>query len=154
MSSNKPISVLSLLLGIFALSSFFMFDKSRLVFDQSDIFLIRYLPAIFIANAGVVFIVFGVLLYKQFLVSYISKSTTRYERAKNEVCIIVLSIPIWISTYAYVLLECESGVLKASWSLFMIYILWTLITDLRILRRRGFLNKHDRIPDDGEKTPN
>ena len=154
MSSNKPISILSLLFGIFALSSFFLLDKSRLVLHDSDVLLIRYLPAIFIANAGLMFIVMGVLLYKRFMVSYLSKSATRYERVKNEVCIILLSIPIWISTSAYVFLECRSGVLKALWSMFMIYILWTLISDLRISWRRGAIDKHERIPDKGEKTRN
>jgi hypothetical protein len=133
LSSDRLAGILSILIGIFALSSFFIFDKSKLVLYQSDIFLVRYSAAIFIANAGVEFIVLGVLLYKQFLVPYLSKSATRYERAKNEICTILLSIPIWISTSAYVFLECERGVLKAAWSVLMIYVLWVLVSGLRIL---------------------
>ena len=133
MSSDRLVGILSILIGIFALSSFFIFDRSKLIFYQSDIFLIRYSLAISIANAGLVFVVMGVLLYKQLLVPYLSKSATKYERAKNETCTILLSIPIWISISAYVFLECDRGVLKAGWSMLMIYVLWRLVSDLRIL---------------------
>jgi hypothetical protein len=136
LSSNRPISIVSLLLGLFALSFFLIFDKSKLVFNQSDVFLIRYLPAIFIANAAIVFIVFGILLYKRVLISYLSKSATTSERAKNEACIILLSIPIWISTSTYIFLECESGLMKAGWSIFMMFIVWKLISGLKLLTKR------------------
>ena len=122
-----------MLLGLLILASFFIFDKSRLFFDQSNIFFIKYFPIIFIGNGGLLLFVLGILFYKNYLVPYFSEEITKYEKAKNQICIFIFSIPIWISLSAYVFFESENKLHKILWWILLIYFAWIVISSANVL---------------------
>lgn len=95
MSSNRFIGILLIFLGLIILACFFLFDKNKLIYNESNFSLIKYFPIILIRNGGILFIVLGVLFYKKFLIPYFSEAITKFEKAKNQ--IFIFSIPIWIS---------------------------------------------------------
>jgi len=133
LSSNRFIGILLMLLGLLILASFFIFDKSRLFFDQSNIFFIKYFPIIFIGNGGLLLFVLGILFYKNYLVPYFSEEITKYEKAKNQICIFIFSIPIWISLSAYVFFESENKLHKILWWILLIYFAWIVISSANVL---------------------
>ena len=83
MSSNRFIGILLIFLGLIILACFFLFDKNKLIYNESRFSLIKYFPIILIRNGGILFIVLGVLFYKKFLIPYFSEAITKFEKAKN-----------------------------------------------------------------------
>jgi hypothetical protein len=124
-----------MLLGLLTLASFFILHKSRLIFDESNIFFIKYFPIIFIGNGGILLFALGILFYKNFLVPYFSEEITKYEKAKNQICIFIFSIPIWISLSAYVFFESENKLHKILWCIFLTYFAWIVTSSAKILTK-------------------
>ena len=90
---------------------------------------------------GIAFLVVGFLLYKGNIVSYYSKSTNQYEKAKTNIYGITLSIPTWISASTVIFVMSKSLKWKILWSIFMIYIVWALISDIKILTKGREVNR-------------
>ena len=122
-------------LGLIILACFLVFDKSKLVFNESNIFLIKYFPIILIRNGGILLIALGVLFYKKLLIPYFSEAITKFEKAKNQIFIFIFSIPIWISLSAYVFFESENKKQKILWSILLIYFAWIVISSIKILAK-------------------
>lgn len=135
MSSNKFIGIFLILLGLIILACFFVFDKNKLVYNESNISLIKYFPIILIGNGGILLIILGVLFYKKLLIPYFSEAITKFEKAKNQIFIFVFSIPIWISLSAYVFFESENKRQKMLWSILLIYFAWIIISSIKILSK-------------------
>ncbi|MEJ2657599.1 MAG: hypothetical protein P8012_10435, partial [Desulfobacterales bacterium] len=119
--------------GLIILACFFVFDKNKLIYNESNIFLIKYFPIILIVNGGILFIALGVLFYKKLLIPYFSEAITKFEKAKNQIFIFIFSIPIWISLSAYVFFESENKKQKILWSVLLIYFIWIVISSIKIL---------------------
>jgi len=135
LSSNRFIGILLIFLGLIILACFFLFDKNKLVYNESNISLIKYFPIILIGNGGILFIVLGVLFYKKFLIPYFSEAITKFEKAKNQIFIFIFSVPIWISLSAYVFFESENKKQKILWSILLIYFAWIVISSIKILAK-------------------
>lgn len=135
MSSNRFLGIFLMFLGLIILACFLVFDKSKLVFNESNIFLIKYFPIILIGNGGILLIALGVLFYKKLLIPYFSEAITKFEKAKNQIFIFIFSIPIWISLSAYVFFESENKKQKILWSILMIYFAWIVISSIKILAK-------------------
>ena len=119
--------------GLIILACFLVFEKSKLVFNESNIFLIKYFPIILIGNGGILLITLGVLFYKKLLIPYYSEAITKFEKAKIQIFISILSIPIWISLSLYVFFESENQKQKILWSVLLIYFAWIVISSIKIL---------------------
>ena len=135
MSSNRFLGIFLMFLGLIILACFLVFDKSKLVFNESNIFLIKYFPIILIRNGGILLIALGVLFYKKLLIPYFSEAITKFEKAKNQIFIFIFSIPIWISLSAYVFFESENKKQKILWSILLIYFAWIVISSIKILAK-------------------
>ena len=133
MSSNRFIGIFLIFLGLIILACFFIFDKNKLVYNESNIFLNKYFPIILIRNGGILLIALGVLFYKKLLIPYFSEAITKFEKAKNQ--IFIFSIPIWISLSAYVFFESENKKQKILWSILLIYFAWIVISSIKILAK-------------------
>ena len=133
MSNNRFIGILLIFLGLIVLASFFLFDKNKLFYNESNISLIKYFPIILIGNGGILLIVLGVLFYKKLLIPYFSEAITKFEKAKNQ--IFIFSVPIWISLSAYVFFESENKNQKILWSILLIYFAWIVISSIKILAK-------------------
>ena len=133
MCSNRFIGIFLIFLGLIILACFFIFDKNKLVYNESNIFLIKYFPIILIGNGGILLIALGVLFYKKLLIPYFSEAITKFEKAKNQ--IFIFSIPIWISLSAYVFFESENKKQKILWSILLIYFAWIVISSIKILAK-------------------
>ena len=133
MSSNKLLGIFLMFSGLIILACFLVFEKSKLVFNESNIFLIKYFPIILIGNGGILLITLGVLFYKKLLIPYYSEAITKFEKAKIQIFISILSIPIWISLSLYVFFESENQKQKILWSVLLIYFAWIVISSIKIL---------------------
>lgn len=134
-SNNKLIGILGIIFGLLCFVPLFSVDKSKLIIHDSNLFLVRYLMIIGFINAGVYFIVFAALNYIGVLVPYYSKSITKYEKAKNHLIGIVLSLPFWVSISATVFMMSESIMWKTLWSLALIYVVWLLFSSVQVLQK-------------------
>lgn len=135
MKNNKLTGILVILLGMFGLIPFFMLNKSKFIIDESNILVVKYFPTILLCNFAIAFIVLGFLLYKGTVVSYYSRSISKYEKAKTNVYGIILSIPTWISASTVIFAMSKSVKWKILWFIFMIFIVWELISGIRVLTK-------------------
>jgi hypothetical protein len=135
LSSNRFIGILLICFGLIILACFLVFDKNKLVYNESNIFWIKYFPIILIGNGGILFITLGVLFYNKLLIPYFTDAITKFEKAKNQIFIFIFSIPIWISLSAYVFLESENKRQKILWSVLLIYFVWIVISSIKILTK-------------------
>jgi hypothetical protein len=135
LSNNKFIGILCIFLGFIVLACFFIFDKNKLVYNESNISLIKYFPIILIGNGGILLIILGVFFYKKLLIPYFSEAITKFEKAKIQIFILISSIPIWISLSLYIFFVSENKKQKIFWSIFLIYFVWIVISSIKILAK-------------------
>ena len=135
LAGNKIIGIVGMLFGLFCFFALVVCDKSKLIFYDAELFLVRYFLVIALINGGIGFIVFGALIYFGFLMPYFAKEKNRYEKAKHNALGLMISIPIWISTSAAVFMMSESIMWKTLWSLALIYIAWLLYSSVKVLQK-------------------
>lgn len=133
-SDNKLIGLLCIILGFLCLSSFLLIDNKNLIIPVTNFFPAKYFLIILIINCGIYLIIFGILNFTGILVSYYSKSITKYEKAKHHVLGIILSIPVWISISSLIFVVSKSVVLKVLISLALIFISWLFYSNLKVLK--------------------
>jgi len=134
-SNNKLIGMLGIIFGLLCFVPLFSVDKSKLIIHDSNHFLVRYIMVIGFINAGVYFIVFAALNYIGILVPYYSKFITKYDKAKNHLIGIVLSLPFWVSISTTVFMMSESIMWKTLWGLALIYIAWLFCSSVQALKK-------------------
>ncbi len=96
---RKLIGILGIILGLLCFASFLFGNNSKLLVPVSSLFLVKYFVVIAIINGGILFIIFGILNYIEALTPYYTEGITKYEKAKNILCSIVLLIPFWLSFF-------------------------------------------------------
>lgn len=131
---DKAIGVTVTALGILILGAFLIFfqgDWDNMKMHGSEVFLVNFLPPIFLINTAVVFVLFGLLICFGLVLPYISQDINEYERAKNQALILILSTPTWLAFSAFVLTMAFPSFFKIIWFLFIILILWTLFSSIR-----------------------
>ena len=136
-SSNKLLGVLGLISALFCFSPFLLIEKSKLIYHEADLFIIKYFGPTLLLNAGVFFLTFGVLHCLGILIPYYSQNIDGYGKARHHLLAIVISVPFWISSSAVVFVMANTNLFKVLWTLILVCIVLIFFSSVRVLRRRG-----------------
>lgn len=129
--NNKAIGIIGILFGLFAFGSFFFIgDNSKLIVPISDNFFVRYFTIITIINSGLFFLLAGILGFFGILIP-----KTKYEKARNQLFVIFFMAPFFISLLTTIFTCAGTRFWKASGWAVLFYILWSLYTNLKTLKK-------------------
>jgi len=131
---NKLIGILGIVFGLACFSPLFAVEKSKLIMQTSDLFLVKYYVIIVSINGGLGFIIFGILIYFGILVPYYFIGRDEYEKAKHDLLGVVFSVPFLISTTAVIFVMSRTNLFKILWIFVLIYIAWILLSSLKGLK--------------------
>jgi len=142
-ADNRLIGIVGIAFGLFCFSPFLILEKSKLIWPESDIFLIKYFLYIVLINAGLGFVLFGTLIFIGALAPFYSIKKSKYEKTKHSLIGIVLSLPFWIATSAVIFLMSEKMLIKVVWSLILTYLLITLFSNINYLKTEIKSSSHN-----------
>ena len=131
---NKVIGMLGIVFGMVCFLPLVAGERGKLILRSYDLFIVKYSLIIVFINGSLLFIIFGVLIYLGIIVPYYSADKSKYERAKYNLLLIVLSLPFWLSISIAIFAMGRSSVLKILWIFVLIYIAWILVSSVKILR--------------------
>lgn len=131
---DKLIGMLGIVFGLVCFLPLVAGERGKLILRAYDLFIVKYSLIIVFINGGLLFIIFGVLIYLGIVVPYYSAYKSKYERAKHNLLLIVLSLPFWVSISIVIFAMGRSSALKLLWIFVLIYIAWILVSSAKILR--------------------
>jgi len=140
-TENRITGLIGMIFGLVPLVVFALSEKGNLLIDESDFFFVKYFVFILFINGGLVFFVFGILLFLGILLPYYSEKTTSYEKSKQTLLMIILSIPIWLSTSSVILLLSRKPLFRIAWVLILICIGLAVVSSFKALRKGSSKNK-------------
>ena len=128
--STKIIGVFGIIFGLLVLSTLIIADWSKLIVPVSDIFLVKYTIVIMLINAGMVFLVVGVLIFFGVFIPQ-----TEYEKARNNLVVMLLASPFFISFFTTIFTLASTAVWKIIGWAALIYILYLVYDSARKLKK-------------------
>lgn len=131
---NKLIGMLGIVFGLVCFLPLVAGERGKLVLGAYDLFIVKYSLIIVFINGGLLFIIFGVLIYLGIIVPYYSADKSKYKRAKHNLLLMVLSLPFWVSISIAIFSMGRSSVVKILWIFVLIYITWIFLSSVKILR--------------------
>jgi hypothetical protein len=131
---NKLIGILGIIFGLACLSPLFAVEKSKLIMQTSEFFLVKYYVIIVSINGGLGFIIFGILIYLGILIPYYFIGRNDYEKAKHDLLGVIFSVPFLTSTTSVVFVMSRTHLFKILWIFVLMYIAWIFFSTLRILK--------------------
>jgi len=132
MNKNKPVSLLSIIIGIACLGALFFIDKQKLIGPESENFIVRYFLPIVIINGGIFFIFMGVMCWLGFLVPHYKAN--KIEKARNNFWGGLVAFPIFTITGAILILS-ESNKWKIIGVFFIGFYFYLLISGYTFLKK-------------------
>jgi len=135
-SKNKLHGIIGILIGLLCFCSFLIGDNNKLIIQTTDFLLIKYFIVITIANGGILFIIFGILTCMSIVVPYYSEGITKYEKAKNNLLSVIITIPFWFSFFITIFNMSSTFLWKILGGLALIYMVWLTYSSINILKNR------------------
>ena len=135
MSDNRIIGCLSIIFGLLFIIALFCLDKSKLIFRDSNLFLVRFFIPILFVNTGLYLAIFGVLQLIGILVPYRSESISKEDKAKHHVLAGFLAAPIFISMISTIFTLSKSIFWKLAGIVIVVYYIWMMLSGISILKK-------------------
>jgi len=131
---DKLIGILGIVFGFACFLPLIAVNRSKLIVNAYDFLGVKYFLVVVFINGGLLFIIFGILIYLGIIIPYYSVGKNKYEKAKHNVILVVLSLPFWISSLIAVFVISRSILVKILWTSVVIYIVSIFFSSIKSLR--------------------
>lgn len=135
--NRRIIGILGFLLGISIIIVLYILiyrQNSNIIFNKSDIFTVKYFLPILFINGAFFFITFGILNFFGILKPYYSNDIDEYDKAKNSLLSIILTVPTWVSGTILILNIVDQQLFIILWLVIIFGIFISLISNIKTLK--------------------
>lgn len=136
-TNYKITGIIGIVIGLICLGSLFSGDNEKLIIRISDFFIVKYAIVISIINVGLFFIIAGIFgcTKKPSAALKGNEAQIRITKAKFTLAGSVLLSPFLLAFFTTIFIMSETLLWKILGSTALLYILWTVISSIRILRK-------------------
>jgi len=127
-------AIIGIIFGILVFVAIYYIGADKLIDYNSRSIFSKYVILLTLVNAGLYFILCGVLIFRGILVPYYSNSAEITDKAKFNVISIPCISPFLISLSVSIFEESDSVTWKLIWSIIIVYIVYIFKDSLRILK--------------------
>lgn len=131
MTQRKIVGGLATFIGV-AIWLFPIFIRNDNIINRNvDIFLVKYFLVIFVANAGLYFVVMGVMQYIGAIPTF-SESDSSDDPINDKITVLryVLIAPFIVSGTATIIVTSDKLAFVSIWILFVLYLTYSFMTSL------------------------
>ena len=136
---NKAIGCVGVITGILCLTGLLVIDSAKLIIPISDSFLVRYFLYITILNAGVYFLVAGILAYNGNLLAKQPNHPTEYRKlkAKGFLFSAVVLSPFLVSLFTTIFTVAHSPLWKVLGACGLICVCYQVYSNVVVFAKRA-----------------
>ena len=134
-NADKILGVVATLFGITSFVVLLSASKEQLLFLDADSVFIKYILVVFALNAGVYFLLMGVMLLNGNVVTYFSEKYSNKSQAKLNFVIITTMIPTLIWFTGIVVMSPRIPFVGA-WLCFLCFLGWVWVSGFKKLMKK------------------
>ena len=136
-SHDKTAVIISFLVSLSAAFYLMFGNIEKLLIQDGETFIVKYFGLIMLINLSISLFVLELLITRGYIHSYFSLHGDEINKAKLDIIITILSLPLWLTTS----ILCFGGNIatlnKIGWALVMFYVVFTVTKSVNRLTNRS-----------------